>query len=33
MMDLGGDSMANKFIDRTGETNINKQGLKMTIIK
>ena len=25
--------MANKFIDRTGETNINKQGLKMTIIK
>lgn len=32
-MGLGGDNMANKFIDRTGETNINKQGLKMTIIK
>ena len=22
-----------KFIDKTGETNINNQGLKMTIIK
>ena len=32
-MVLGGDNMANKFIDRTGETTINKQGLKMKIIK